>query len=83
MKPFGQLRDFGDGHRPCFKVFGALAKHPFENKGNSHAAGRHRRRHTPASGYRELQQSIQTAEPAALRLVQELTPEMRGCQVDY
>src|SRR5947209_3601521 len=83
MEPVSQLGDFRDGHRPRLEMLGTLSEHPFENEGNGHAAGRHRRGDAPAGGYRQLQQRIQTAEPAALRLVEELTPEMRRRQVDY
>src|SRR5690242_3441841 len=83
MEPVSQLSNFRDRHRPRLEMLGTLAQHPFENEGNGHTAGRHRRGHAPAGGYRQLQQGIQTAEPAALRLVEKLTPEMRRRQVDY
>ncbi len=83
MKPVRHLRNLRDRHRSPIEIFGTLTEHPFENESHRHPARRHRRCHASPSGDRQLEQSVQTAEPAALRLIDKLTLEVRRRQVDY
>jgi len=83
MEAIGQFRNLGDPYRASVEVFDALIEDPLEHESHCDAARRHRGSHTPSRRYRQFKQGIQTAKPAALRLIKELTLEMGRRQIDY
>ena len=83
MQARTQIGNFRDPDGTPLKIRRALSEHPFQNKGHCDPACGHRRRHTASDGYRQFPQCVQAAETTALRLVEELAPQMRRRQIDY
>ena len=82
MQARAQIRDFRDPHCTPLQICRTLIEHPFQNKGHCDPARGHRGCHTPSGGYRQFPQGLQAAETAALRLIEELAPQMRRRQID-
>ena len=55
-----------------------LIEHSLQNKGHCKTTRRQRGCHTPSGGNRQFMQRLQAAETAAMRLIEELPPQMRS-----
>ena len=82
MQARAQISDFREPGCTPLKIPRGLIEHPFQNKGHCDSARGHRGCHTPSGGYRQFPQCFQAAKTAALRLIEELAPQMRRCQID-
>jgi len=81
-QPRAQIGDFRNPHGASVEITCALIEHPFQNKGHCDPARGHRGCHAPSGGYCQFPQRLQAAEPAALRLIEELAAQMCGRQID-
>src|SRR6266478_3278815 len=77
MKAVVQIGDFGELYQSATEICGALIEDPLQHKGHHDAARGQGGRHTTSGRYRQFDQCFEAAETAALRLVEELAPQMR------